>query len=31
MFTETRYHGSLLLMDIEAESSARKYPIKQRF
>ena len=26
-----RYNGSLLLMDIEVESSARKYPLKQRF
>jgi hypothetical protein len=29
--TAYRYNGSLLLMDIEVESSARKYPLKQRF
>jgi hypothetical protein len=26
-----RFSGSLLLMDIEVESFARKHPLKQRF
>src|SRR5215210_8766394 len=29
-FTRIRYNGSLLLMDIEADSFAREHPLKQR-
>jgi hypothetical protein len=30
-FTTSAFTGSLLLVDIEVESSARKHPLKQRF
>ena len=30
LFSRIRYNGSLLLMDIEVESSAHKHTLKQR-
>jgi hypothetical protein len=30
LFSRIQYNGSLLLVDIEVESSARKHPLKQR-